>query len=80
MKAAYLNLFISHGLPTGALSRWTRIGIVYNMLSAGFCFRDLFAQGLLQGLRASAYAAEKVASTADPVASGANSPDRAKQH
>lgn len=80
MKAAYLNFFVAHGLPKGALARWTHIGIVYVMLVAGFCFRDLFAQGLLGGLRANHTAAEKFASTADPNAIGANDGDRTRQH
>lgn len=30
-KAAYLNCFVAHGLPVGALSRWAQVGMIYTM-------------------------------------------------
>lgn len=79
MKAAYLNLFVARGLPVGALSRWTHIGIIYNMLVSGFCFRDLFAQALLHGLRRDEAAEERLRQV-DPATIGAGDADRQHEH
>lgn len=79
MKAAYLNLFVTHGLPIGALSRWTHIGIAFTMLTAGFCFHDVFVQGLLRGLRYDS-ATEESLQHASPATLGATDDERKRQH
>ena len=53
MVAAYLNLFTCHGCPSGSLSRWTHVGVMFTQLAAGFVCRDVFytaVQSTLQGV------------------------------
>lgn len=41
MTAAYVNLFICHGIPVATLSRWTHIQIVCSILCSSFVCRNI---------------------------------------
>lgn len=77
VKAAYLNLFLCHGCPSGSLSRWTHVGTMFTVLCAGLICRDIFLRAVLRSLPE--VAAPPVAGL-EPGAAGAGDGDFAAEH
>lgn len=46
MVTAYLNVFVTYGIPTASLSRWTHVQLVSSMLCCAFACRDVFVQAI----------------------------------
>lgn len=74
MTATYCNLFLCHGVPSGSLSRWTHVGMMFVLLSTSFLCRDLFVKAVMANLHADPNA-ELAANRLEPGAAGAGDSD-----